>query len=84
MQHFDKQSYAAYAKRRAGRSPVLKNSIAAFLTGGTLCLLGELLFSLYERLGADTRAAGLLVTLSLIFLSSLLTFWDSHYKCINQ
>lgn len=74
MQHFDKQSYAAYAKRRAGRSPVLKNSIAAFLTGGTLCLLGELLFSLYERLGADTRAAGLLVTLSLIFLSSLLTF----------
>ena len=75
VNHFDKESYAAYAKRRAGRSPVVKNTVFAFLTGGSLCLLGELLFSLYVRLGAAEREAGLLVTLTLIFFSSLLTFF---------
>ncbi len=75
MQHFDKESYAAYAKKRAGRSPVLKNSLAAFLVGGSICLLGELLFTLYTALGAGAREAGLLVTLSLIFLSALCTFF---------
>ena len=75
MQRFDKESYAAYAKKRAGRSPVFKNSLAAFFVGGGICLLGEALFSLYAHLGADARTAGLLVTLSLIFLSSLLTFF---------
>ena len=74
MQYFDKEAYAAYAKQRAGRSPVLKNALAAFFVGGSICLLGELLFSLYRVLGAGAREAGLLVTLSLIFLSSLLTF----------
>ena len=75
MQHFDKELYAAYAKRRAGRSPVLKNSLAAFFVGGGICTLGEALFSLYAHLGASARIAGLLVTLSLIFLSALLTFF---------
>ena len=75
MQHFDKESYAAYAKKRAGRSPILKNSLAAFFVGGGICLLGEGLFSLYASLGADGRTAGLLVTLSLILLSALLTFF---------
>ena len=75
MQHFDKESYAAYAKKRAGRSPILKNSLAAFFVGGGICLFGEALFSLYTHLGASARTAGLLVTLSLIFLSALLTFF---------
>lgn len=75
MNHFNKESYAAYAKKRAGRSPILKNSTFAFLTGGGICLLGELLFTLYGRLGLEERQAGLLVTFTLIALSALLTFF---------
>ncbi len=73
MQRFDKEKYAAYANARAGRSPVLKNFLFAFLIGGTICLLGELLFSLYVFLGLSERTAGVTVTVSLIFLSALLT-----------
>lgn len=74
MQRFDKEKYAAYANTRAERSPVLKNFLFAFLFGGGICFLGELLFTLYVSLGLEERAAGSTVTVSLIFLSAILTF----------
>jgi stage V sporulation protein AC len=51
----------------------LKNCIFAFLIGGLLCCLGQLLFALFSRLGLDEKSAGTLVTVSLIFLSAVLT-----------
>ncbi|MBE6655765.1 MAG: SpoVA/SpoVAEb family sporulation membrane protein [Ruminococcaceae bacterium] len=73
MQRFDKEKYAAYANARAGRSPVLKNFLFAFFIGGGICLLGELLFSLYAYLGLSERVSGMTVTVTLIFLSAILT-----------
>ena len=73
MQHFNKEKYAAYANARAERSPVAKNFLFAFLIGGGICLLGELLFTLYAHLGLTEKTAGVTVTVSLIFLSALLT-----------
>ena len=73
VQYFDKEKYAALAKARAGKSPIAKNFTAAFLVGGGLCLLGQLLLRLYTMLGASEKTGYLLVTVSLIFLSALLT-----------
>lgn len=69
----NKDQYRALADRRAGRSPTLKNCVAAFLVGGSLCLFGEALSSLYLVLGADEKTAGTLVTVSLIFIAALAT-----------
>lgn len=74
MQRFDKEKYAAYANARAGRSPIFKNLLFAFLIGGGICLLGELLFTLFLSLGLDERTSGVTVTVSLVFLSACLTF----------
>lgn len=74
MQYFDKKKYAQAVKARERRTPVLKNLFAAFSVGGSICLLGEALFSLYVSLGVAERVAGLTVTVSLIFLSAFLTF----------
>ena len=73
MQRFDKEKYAAYANKRAGRSPLVKNLLAAFFVGGGICLLGEALFSLYLLWGLSEKTARVTVTVSLIFLSALLT-----------
>ncbi len=70
---FDAKQYEKHARRHAPRSPVLRNSFAAFWVGGLICLLGELLGELYRYLGVNERSAGVLVTVSLIFLSALLT-----------
>lgn len=60
-------------KKHAKGSPVLKNSVRAFIFGGLICVLGEALLSIFIYLGASERDGLILVTLSVIFLSSLLT-----------
>lgn len=69
----NKTQYGALVSRRAARSPVLSNFLAAYLVGGGICLFGEALRVLYGMLGLATEEAGLLVTVSLIFLSVVLT-----------
>lgn len=54
-------------------SSILKNSLLAFLFGGTICVIGQLLSLLYSYLGLDKKTAGTLVTVTLIFLAALLT-----------
>ena len=69
----NKEEYGGLVARRAARSPLLKNLLAAFLSGGAICLLGEGLRLCYLRLGAEDETAGLLTTVSLILLSALAT-----------
>ena len=54
-------------------STILKNSILAFIFGGIICTIGQGLLILYSELGADKKTAGTLVTVTLIFIASLLT-----------
>ena len=65
----NKEQYKALAERRADRSPVLKNTVAAYLVGGSICLFGEALGELYRLLGAEAEQSSLLVTVSLILLA---------------
>ena len=69
----EKQEYAKLVKRRAARSPALKNCLAAFAVGGGICAFGQCLIALYSLPGLDLKTAGTLATVSLIFLSALLT-----------
>ncbi len=66
------KEYAALAARHVGKSPILKNCAKAFLSGGALCLAGELLFALYLSF-LDGDAARALVSITFIFAASLLT-----------
>ena len=69
----NKQAYKQYVDRRAARSPVLRNTAAAFWVGGFICVLGQLLLSLYRWLGLSLDDASILVAVTLIFLSASLT-----------
>ena len=60
-------------KKHSEGSPVLKNSLKAFFFGGLICVFSELLLSLFINLGADEKNALTFVSISVIFLSSLLT-----------
>ncbi len=69
----NKEAYRHLVARRAARSPLLADCLRAFLVGGLICLLGALLKVLYIALGAEDVTAGILVSVTLIFLSALLT-----------
>ena len=60
-------------KKHSPSSTFLKNCIMAFIFGGGICVIGELLFMLYEWLSFDQKTQGSLVTVTLIFIAAVLT-----------
>lgn len=67
-------------KKHTPHSRVFRDCILAFLFGGAICTLGELLYMLYSYIGFDSEKSGMLVTVSLIFLGALVTalgFFDN-------
>ena len=66
-------AYQRLADRLAPRSNTPVNCLKAFAVGGGICVLGQALKNLYLALGAGEEPSGLLTSVSLIFLSALLT-----------
>ena len=66
-------AYQKLADRLAPRSNTPVNCLKAFAVGGGICVLGQALKNLYLYLGAGEDPAGLLTSVTLIFLSALLT-----------
>ena len=60
-------------KKYSPGSTILKNSLLAFVFGGLICLIGELILNLYINMGADEKSASTLVTVTLILITALLT-----------
>lgn len=79
--NMDKNQYKKYASAHAKRSPLLKNCFFAFLIGGFICLLGELLSMLYRSLPLiPSSQAPTLTSITLIFISVLLTGFGVYDK----
>ena len=67
------KEYGRYVESRSEKSPCIVNCVKAFITGGLICLIGELLATLYAYLGASAEDSLLFASLTLIFLTGLLT-----------
>ena len=65
--------YGRYADGRAKKSPCLKNCVCAFLVGGLICTIGQCFTNIYMALGMAKDDAGTLTSVTLIFLTALLT-----------
>lgn len=70
------QKYQAFAKEREPKRPVFKNSIRAFLVGGSICTFGQGLqwmyikyFNFTEKTAGDPTAATLIIIS--VFLTGL-------------
>ena len=69
----DNETYKKYVKRRAPKSPTLKNCAFAFLVGGFLCAAAEALYKLYASLGIADGTVKTLVPVTFIVLAGLMT-----------
>lgn len=74
------KSYAELVKKVSPNSPIVKNCILAFLSGGAICTLGEVVFQILQRKGFTEDTASLLVSGFLIFLSAILTAFGIYGK----
>lgn len=59
-------------KSHTPRSPFLKNGLRAFIFGGTICAIGEIIFLLLKPY-TDENSAYVFVSCFFVFLSSFLT-----------
>ena len=66
------ESYKQKIKLRTPRSSLLKDSLLAFLGGGAICLLGEILAEIFMIFLSRDESYSF-VTLILIFIAALLT-----------
>ena len=67
------QEYNKYVQAKAKPSPIVNDCIWAFCVGGAICGFGQLLSNLYQNWGAAKEDAGTWVSITLVFLASLLT-----------
>ena len=76
----NKEEYAAYYKSLSPKSPLLRDLTGAFLIGGTICLLGQLLTEGYTALGSDKELSATLTSVTLIALGILLSALGLYAK----
>lgn len=69
----DIPQYKKYSDKYLPKSPVVKNSVKAFLVGGAICAIGQALMTCYQGFGIEQEDASALVSVTLIFLSMLFT-----------
>lgn len=75
-----KEIYNEYVSNMTPKHSCFWNCIKAFLVGGSICLLGEILIQWYQSMGNDRELAGLYGTLSLILISILLTGFNVYQR----
>ena len=66
------KDYKKYAEARAQKSPIAKDCVKAFLFGGVICTIAQGLRELYSTF-LSGKDAGTLTSITLIFLTALLT-----------
>lgn len=72
MEMSDKE-YDSFVRERAPGSPLWKDCALAFLFGGAICVLGQAVTDGFLALGLDRNDAATAASVSLVFLSVLLT-----------
>ena len=74
------QEYQAYVKQKAKKSPIFKDVVLAFVIGGAICVLGQLIQNGWGAAGLNKEEAGTATSCTLVFLSALLTGLNLYSK----
>src|SRR5690625_1403702 len=75
------QKYQAFQKQRETKRPIFKNCIKAFLVGGFICLVGQLISTFYIYFFDFTeQTVGNPTVATLIFITMLLTGFGVYDK----
>ena len=77
------EEYKAYVEEKTPKNNVYLNMAKAFITGGTICLVGQFILNFCKNQGFSDDIAGSWTSLLLVLLSVILTGFNV-YGCIAQ
>lgn len=75
-----KKEYNEYVKQVTPTHSLPGNMAKAFVTGGAICTIGQILLNFFDGMGLEKTSAGSAVSLCLILLSVLLTGCNLYQK----
>ena len=74
------EEYQTYVKKKTPSANVFANMAKAFVTGGTICFIGQGIMNYCKGLGLDKETAGSWTSLLLVLLSVILTGFNVYQK----
>lgn len=74
------KEYQEYVKKKSKKSPIWKDVALAFVIGGLICVLGQLIQAGWGEMGLNKEDAGTATSCTLVFLSALLTGLNLYHK----
>ena len=74
------REYQQYVKERAPKSPIVKDTAFAFVIGGLICVVGQLIMNGWMAAGLSQEDAGTATSCTLVLISALLTGLNLYNK----
>ena len=68
-----KEKYSEMVKKLSPNSPIITNCIKAFIVGGIICCLGQLINNICKNYGFSTEESSTYTSMILILIASILT-----------
>ncbi|MBO6229939.1 MAG: stage V sporulation protein AC [Ruminiclostridium sp.] len=78
------KEYGKLAKKRSPDTKMYKTVPAAFAVGGLICCIGQLLTNIYKATGIEAETAGTLTSVTLVFISAVLTGFGIYDKIAKR
>ena len=75
------KQYADYVKQITPTHSLPMNMAKAFLTGGVICVVGQIITNFAKSRGLDQDMAGTWCSVTLVFISVILTGFNIYPKC---
>ena len=75
-----KEEYKSYVMSKSKKSPLLKDVFNAFVIGGLICVLGEVLSKFYNSFDIPEKSAATLTSVTIIVIAGILTGLDIFPK----
>lgn len=73
MMRISNKQYDEMVKKASPNSPIVLDCIKAFLIGGAICCLGQLMFYIFRKSGMTLDESRSLVSIALIVITAILT-----------
>lgn len=78
MSRMTKKEYMKYVDEKSENSSLFTNTIKAFIVGGFICVIGQIIQNAAIHFGVSKDSAGAVTSMTLIFIGALLTGLDVY------
>lgn len=68
-----KHEYQKLVEKKAPGSHIVRNLFAAFITGGAICSVGQVVMLVFKAFGADKETVASVTSIIMIFIGAFLT-----------